>query len=71
MNPWVELLVEVKQMRQNQKDYFKKKDKLAMAKAKLCEMKVDQLTGKLEEICREKGINITQKKPEQQHEPTE
>lgn len=69
MNPWVNLLIEVTEMRQHQKDYFKKKDKLAMAKAKLCEMKVDQLIGKLEEMCREKGINL---KPEkiQEDEPT-
>lgn len=58
MNPWVELLIEVKEMREHQKAYFKKKDKVAMAKAKLCEMKVDQLSGKLEEMCREKGISL-------------
>jgi hypothetical protein len=62
MNPWVELLIEVVEMRQHQKDYFKKKDKLAMAKAKLSEIKVDQLTGKLEEMCREKGIELTNPK---------
>ena len=63
MNPWIELMMEVKEMRQHQRDYFKKKDKVAMAKAKLCEMKVDQMTVKLETICQEKGINLT--KPNQ------
>ena len=63
MNPWIELMMEVKEMRQHQRDYFKKKDKVAMAKAKLCEMKVDQMTVKLETICQEKGIDLT--KPNQ------
>lgn len=70
MNPWVNLLIEVKEMRQHQKDYFKKKDKLAMAKAKLSEMKVDQIIGKLEVMCQEKGIDL-QPKTIEEDEPTE
>jgi hypothetical protein len=68
MNAWVEFLIEVKEMRDHQKEYFKKKEKLAMAKSKLSEMKVDQLIGKLEETCRKKEIELTNPKS---YEPTE
>jgi len=59
VNPWVELLLEVEEMRIHQKAYFKKKDKLDMAKSKLCEMKVDQMVLKVKVICKEKGIELT------------
>ncbi len=65
MNPWVELLTEVEEMRVHQKAYFKKKDKLSMAKAKLCEMKVDQMVFGLKKTCEQKGISL--EKP-QKHE---
>ncbi len=64
MNAWVELLLEVQEMRQHQKDYSKKKDKLTMAKAKLCEIKVDQLVSSLEENCKAKGISLEKPKNE-------
>jgi hypothetical protein len=67
MNPWVELLIEVKEMRDRQKAYFKNKDtsqtKKLVAFSKLCEMKVDQLITKLEKSCTEKQIDLTPKKP--------
>ena len=60
VNKWVELLVEVEEMRVHQKAFFQKKAKVNMAKAKLCEIKVDQLVYGLKKICEEKGINLTQ-----------
>lgn len=71
MNPWVEYFLEVEEMREYQKMFFKSKGgsrdrKLIMAKSKLCEMKVDQLGGKLRKMAEEKGINLT--KP-QEDEP--
>lgn len=64
MNLWVELLVEVEEMRTYQKQFFKMKGnhpdkKLIMAKSKICEMKVDQLTSKLREIAKDKNIDLT------------
>ena len=58
MNPWIEFLIEVKEMREHQKSFSKSQDKLTMAKAKLSEILVDQLIGKLEETCRKKEIEL-------------
>lgn len=69
MNPWIEFLLEVKEMRERQKAYFKNKDSKQTQKlvafSKLCEMKVDQMVGKLEQTCKEKGINLSQTNPEE------
>ena len=69
MNLWVEFLIEVKEMRERQKDYFKNKNpketKKLVAFAKLCEMKVDQMTVKLEESCQAKGINLNKPKDDE------
>jgi hypothetical protein len=60
LNPWVEFFLEVEEMRQHQKDFYKSKtkSKLLLAKSKLCEMKVDQLIGKLKVTAKEKGISL-------------
>jgi len=57
-NPWVELLVEVEEMRIHQKGYFKDRNKINLAKSKLSEMKVDQLIKSLKETCKTKGIKL-------------
>jgi hypothetical protein len=61
MNPWIEFLLEVEEMREYQRAFFKAKgkDKVLLAKSKLCEMKVDQLAGKLKESAKQKGITLT------------
>lgn len=57
-NPWVELLIEVEEMRIHQKNYFKERNKLNLAKSKMSEIKVDQLVRTLKETCQTKGIKL-------------
>lgn len=69
VNPWVELLVEVEEMRKHQKAFFKMKanhpdKKKIMAFSKLTEMKVDQLVSSLKKTCEEKGISLNIKENE-------
>jgi hypothetical protein len=71
MSVWVEFLLEVEEMRGYQKKFFKmaannKGRKLLMAKAKLCEMKVDQLVLSMKETCKQKGIEL---KHQESNEP--
>lgn len=57
-NPWIELLIEVEEMRIHQKGYFKDRSKINLAKSKLSEIKVDQLVRGLKESCETKGIKL-------------
>ena len=70
MNPWIELLILVEEMRENQRAYFKDRNKVKLVKAQLSEVMVDQKVVSLKNLAKEKGINIEKPKPIED-EPTE
>lgn len=55
-NPWIVFLEKFLEMREYQKEYFKKKDKVILAKSKLAEMEADKWAAKLTETAKEKGL---------------
>ena len=70
MNPWIELLVLVEEMRENQRAYFKDRNKVKLVKAQLSEVMVDQKVVSLKNLAKEKGIQVIKPKPIED-EPTE
>lgn len=70
MNVWIEFLLLVEEMRENQRAYFKDRNKVKLVKAQLSETLVDQKVKTLKDLAKEKGINLTKPKIEYD-EPTE
>ena len=55
-SPWIDFLLKVEEVRELQRQYYKKKDKVVLAKCKLAEIELDQQTKSLRNIAEAKNL---------------
>ncbi|AWW32149.1 hypothetical protein DN752_19500 [Echinicola strongylocentroti] len=55
-NIWIDHLQKVEEVRELQRKYFETKSKLYLAKSKVAEVELDQMTRNLKKIAIEKGM---------------
>lgn len=55
-NPWIDFLLKVEEVRELQRQYYRKKDKMILAKCKLAEIELDQQTKSLRIKAEEKKL---------------